>query len=184
MKDLFEHVSAVTGTDTFDATVTKIRTGLQGRKNNVVQRNLLLANYLQGTKSFECWSKEISNAAKLINYENYDWKQAAVDVILLQTLNPKLRERALQDNVSYEHLLKLGITKEQSEKGAALLEKASGQSSSQEQHYAQEVRWLQYENRRLKARLPKKHAVTVVLTNVNKGKSALHWGRNVQTAKR
>ena len=101
MKDLSEHVSTVTNTDTFDDTVTKIRTGLQGRTNNVVQRNLLLANYPQGTKSFEHCSKEISNAAKLINYENYDWKLAVVDAILLQTLNPKLRERALQDNVSH-----------------------------------------------------------------------------------
>ena len=73
----------------------KIRTGLQGRTNNVVQRNLLFANCLQGNKSFERWSKEISNAAKLINCENYDWKRAVVDAILLQTSNPKLRERAL-----------------------------------------------------------------------------------------
>ena len=40
MKDLFEHVSAVTDTDTFDAVVTKIRTGLQGHTSNVVQKNL------------------------------------------------------------------------------------------------------------------------------------------------
>ena len=138
MKDLFEYVGAVTDTDTLDAAVTKIRTGLQGRTNNVVQRNLLLANYPQGTKSFERWSKEISNAAKLMNYENYDWKQAAVDAILLQTSNPKLQERALQDNVLYEDMLKLGMTKEHSKNGAALLEKASRQSSSQEQHYAQD----------------------------------------------
>ena len=72
MKDLFEHVGTVTDTDTFDATVTKLRTGRQGRKNNVVQRNLLLVNYQQGSKSFEHSSKEISNAAKPINYENYD----------------------------------------------------------------------------------------------------------------
>ena len=49
--------------------------------------------------------KKVTNAAKLINYENYDWKQAAVAAILLQTSNPKLQERALQDNVSYEDLL-------------------------------------------------------------------------------
>ena len=35
MKDLFEHVGAVTDTETFDAVVTKIRTGFQGRTNNV-----------------------------------------------------------------------------------------------------------------------------------------------------
>ena len=64
MKDLYEHVGADTDIDTFDAAVTKIRKGLQGR-TNVVQRNLLLASYPQGTKSFERWSKEINNAAKL-----------------------------------------------------------------------------------------------------------------------
>ena len=99
-------------------------------------------------------------------------------------MKPKLRERALQDNVSHEVLLKLGITKEHYGKGAALLEKAGGQSSSQKQHYAQEVRWLQYENRNLKAHLPKKHVAAVVLTNVSKGKSGLQLGRNVQTAKK
>ena len=81
MKDIFEHVGYVTKTDTFDVVVRKIRT------NDVVKRNFLLANYPQGSTSFECWSKEISKAAKLIDYENYDWKQAAVDAILLQTLN-------------------------------------------------------------------------------------------------
>ena len=90
------------------------------------------------------------------NYENYDWKQAAVNAILLQTSNPKLWRGVLQYNVSYEDLLKFGIRKEQSEKGAVLLEKASGQSSSQEQHYAQEVRRPQHENRKCKCRLPKK----------------------------
>ena len=147
----------------------------------MVQRNLPLVNYPQGTKSFERWSKEINNAAILVNYDNYDWKQAAVDAIPLQTLNRKLRQRVLQDDVSYEDLLKLGIPKEQ---GAALLEKAIGQSSSHEQHDAQEVRRLQYENRKLKACLPKTHAAAVVSTNVNNGKSALQWGRNVQNAKR
>ena len=71
-------------------------------------------------KSFEHWSEEVINATKRMNYEHYDWKQAAVDAILLQTSNPKLQERALQDNVSYEDLLKLGITKGQLVKGATL----------------------------------------------------------------
>ena len=173
MKGLFEHVGAVTDTNTFDAVVTKIRTGLQGHTNNVVKRNLLLANYRQGTKSFESWSKEISNATKRINYENYDWKQAAVDAILLQTSNLKLQERALQDNVSYEGLLKLGIT---SEKGATLLEKASRQSSSQEQH-AQEVRRLQYENRKLRAHLPRKACGCCVFDKCEQGQKCSAMGQ-------
>ena len=111
--------------DDYQTATDKIRRGLQSQTNSVVQRNLLLANFPQGSKSFEKWSKEITNAAKLINFEDYNWKQAAVDAMLLQTSNPKLRERALQENTKYEDLLKLGIAKEQSQKGAALLEKAS-----------------------------------------------------------
>jgi len=154
MQDLFKYVGKVTNTDSFEEAVHKIVNGLKTRTNSVVQRNLLLANFPQGTKSFDRWSKEISNAAKLVDYTEYDWKQAAVDAMLLQTTNPKLRERALQDNASYEELLTLGITKEQSAKGAALLEKASGQNKHYESN-EEEVRRLQKENQKLKARIPK-----------------------------
>jgi len=95
MRDLFQHVGNVTNDDNFDQAIVKITNGLKTRTNSVVQRNLLLANFPQGTKSFDRWSKEVTNAAKLIDFANYDWKQAAVDAIVLQTTNPKLRERAL-----------------------------------------------------------------------------------------
>ena len=90
---------------------------------------MLLSNFSQGAKSFERWSQEISNTARLISYANYDWKQATVDAMILQTSCPKLRERALQEDTTYDSLVKLSIAKEQSAKGAALLEQASGQSS-------------------------------------------------------
>ena len=90
---------------------------------------MLLSNFPQGAKSFERWSQELSNAVTLINNNNYDWKQAAVDATILQTSCPKLRGRALQENTAYDSLTKLGIAKEQSAKGAAFLEQASGQSS-------------------------------------------------------
>ena len=114
MKSLFQHVGKVLDNDTFDAAVKKIEDVLKAQTNNVVQRNLLLANYPQGSKSFARWYKEVSNGARIINYDNYDWKQATVDAILLQTSNPKLRERALQENITYDSLLAMGITKEQS----------------------------------------------------------------------
>jgi len=96
----------------------------------------------------------VSNAAKLISYNNYDWQQAAVDAMILQTSNAKLRERCLQDNVSYDDMMKLGISKEQSVKGAALLEQASGNSSTDKA--TEEVRRLKLENKKLKSRLPTK----------------------------
>jgi len=71
MQDLFKYVAKVTNTDSFSDTVEKITNGLKTRTNSVVQRNLLLANFPQGTKSFDRWS------AKLIDYADYDWKQAS-----------------------------------------------------------------------------------------------------------
>ena len=102
-------------------------------------------------ETFERWSQEISNAAKLIDYTNYNWQTATVDAMLLQTSNDKLRERALQDDVSYDQLIKLGICKEQSAKGAALLEKASGQSSHSS--VEEEVRRLKVENQQLQSKV-------------------------------
>ena len=85
MQSLFDHVGKVVEADSFDVAVTKIESALKGRTNSVVQRNMLLTRYPQGTKSFDKWSIEVSNAAKLIDYSNYDWKMAVVDAIILQT---------------------------------------------------------------------------------------------------
>ena len=153
MKDLFQHVGIIVDTDTYDQTIEKIKNGLRSRTNSIVQRNLLFANFPQGTKSFERWSKEISNAAKLIDFENYDWKQASVDAMLLQTSSTKLRERALQENISYDDFIKLGIAREQSQKGANLLQKASGQDPLSEISSQEEVRRLKNENRKLKSKV-------------------------------
>ena len=154
MKNLFQNVGNVSEKDTFEEAVKKIENGLQARTNKVVQRNMLLSNFPQGAKSFERWSQEISNTARLISYDNYDWKQAAVDAMILQTSCPKLRERALQENTTYDSLMKLGIAKEESAKGAALLAQTGAQSSLGSHIKVEEqVRRLQYENKKLKAKI-------------------------------
>ena len=130
----------------------KISDGLSERTNKVIQRNMLLSNFPQGSKSFEKLSQEVSNATKLISYDNYDWQQAVVDAIILQTSNAALRERALQENVTYDQLLKMGIVKEQLAKGAAFLEQASGQQSVKVK-MEEEVRRLQSENKQLKSKM-------------------------------
>ena len=152
MKSLFEYVGKVEDTDSFDEAVNKIRVGLQNRTNKVVQRNMLFTDFPQGSKSFERWSQEISAAAQLISYTDYDWKQATVDAILLQTTSPKLRERALQENTTYDALITMGIAKEQSAKGAALLEQASGNSTRPRMREEEDVRWLQQDSQKWRSR--------------------------------
>ena len=100
MQNLFDHVGKVVEGDSFQEAVKKIENALKGRTNSVVQRNMLLTRFPQGSKSFDKWSVEVSNAAKLIDYSNYDWKMAVVDAIVLQTSNDKLREKTLDSNVS------------------------------------------------------------------------------------
>ena len=59
---------------------------LKANVNSVVQRNLSVANLPHATKTFrECWFKEVSNTAKLLEFADDNWKQATVDAILLQT---------------------------------------------------------------------------------------------------
>ena len=53
MNNLFQHVGKVVQEDSYAVTVTKIVDGLSSRTNKVVQRNMLLSNHPQGTKSFE-----------------------------------------------------------------------------------------------------------------------------------
>lgn len=149
MHTLFDHMGIVLETDTFDQVVTKIKDKLAEHTNKVVQHNMLVSDFSQGNKSFEKWSLQVREAAKLINCDNCDWKQATVDAIILQTSSSKLRERALQENVTYDSLLKMGITKEQSVKGAALLEWATGQSSN---NLEEEVCWLLIENETLRSK--------------------------------
>ena len=155
MKVLFEHVGEVIATDTFDQAVQKIKDKLTARTNKTVQRNMLLCNNPQGGKSFEKWSQQIADAAKLISYAGYDWKTATVDAILLQTSSKKLRERALQEEISYEDLIKLGIAREQSQKGAAMLEQASGTFHSS--NVQEEVCRLKIENQKLRNRTSSNH---------------------------
>ena len=105
----------------------------------------------KGQNLFKKWSQEVSNAAKLISYDIYDWQQAVVDAMILQTSNAALCEQALQENVTYDQLLKMGIVKEQSAKGAAFLEQANGQQSVKVK--MEEVRRLQSENKQLKSKM-------------------------------
>ena len=51
MKNLFLHVGKVQEADTYADTIKKIKDGLIGRTNQVVQRNMLLSNFPQGSKT-------------------------------------------------------------------------------------------------------------------------------------
>ena len=91
MKDLFQHVVLLEQKMHMKKYSQRSVPASRTAQIGVVQWNLLLANFPQGTKSFGKWSKEVSNAAKLIDFTDYDWKREAVDAMILQKSSPKLR---------------------------------------------------------------------------------------------
>ena len=74
--------------------------------------------------------------------------------MIRQTSCPMLRQRALQENTTYDSLVKHSIAEKQFAKGAYLLKQASGQSSlGSHINIKEHVRHLQSENKKLKARI-------------------------------
>ena len=108
----------------------------------------MFANFPQGTKSFESRSKEISNTAGQID----QFRRLRLETGCGRFHDGYKRQvpnsmRAVQDNANYKDLLKLGIAKEQSQKGVVLLEKASGQDPLLMSRATEEVCRLQLEKK-------------------------------------
>ena len=51
-----------------------------------------------------------------MDWDNYNFEKAAVDAILIQTSSTKLRQKALQDNPSWDQLMDMGMGQEQGQR--------------------------------------------------------------------
>ena len=118
MVDLFKHVGKVNDGDSYDAALEKIRKALKGRGNRTAAVFKLFTGMPQGEKTFDAWHKKVYEAAKQVDWDGYNAEVAAVDAIVMQTRSTKLQQKAIQDNPSYEELVKLGISQEQAKKKA------------------------------------------------------------------
>ena len=56
-----------------------------------------------------------------MDWDGYNAETAVVDAIVIQTKSAKLQQKAIQDNTSYEELVKLGISQEQAKRKADTL---------------------------------------------------------------
>ena len=53
-----------------------------------------------------------------MDWDRYNAETAVVDAIVIQTKSAKLQQKAIQDNTSYEELVRLGISQEQAKRKA------------------------------------------------------------------
>ena len=121
MVDLFKHVGKIQEGDTYDEAMEKIRRALKGRGNRTAAVFKLFTGMAQGGRTFDLWHKKVYEAAKQVDWEGYNAETAAVDAIVMQTKSAKLQQKAIQDNPSYEELVKLGISQEQAKRKADAL---------------------------------------------------------------
>ena len=112
MVDLFKHVGKVNDENTYEAAMQKIRKALRGRGNRTAAVGKLFTGIPQSQKTFDAWHK-VYEAAKQVEWDGYNAERAAVDAIVMQTRSTKLLQEAIQDNPSYEKLVKMGISQEQ-----------------------------------------------------------------------
>ena len=145
MVDLFKHVGKVQEGDTYDEAMVKIRRALKGRGNRTAAVFKLFTGMAQGGRSFDLWHKKVYEAAKQVDWDGYNAETAAVDAIVMQTKSAKLQQKAIQDNPSYEELVKRGISQEQAKKKADALPDGDSEAT----------RALQSEVRRLTDKLGK-----------------------------
>ena len=70
-----------------------------------------------------------------VEWDGYDVEPPAVDAIVMQTRSTKLLQEAIQDNPSYEKLVKMGISHEQAKmKADSLREDQGSRETGQEAH--------------------------------------------------
>ena len=85
------------------------------------------------------------DAAKQVDWDGYNAETAVVDAIVMQTKSTKLQQKAIQNNPTYEELVKLGISQEQAKRKADALPDVESETT----------RALQLEVRRLTDKLGK-----------------------------
>ena len=88
---------------------------------------------------------------QLFSYDDYGWKQAVVDAMILQTYL-KLRERAVQENATYDSVMKLGIANSLL-KRLPLFSKLVTNNPQGHIKTEEQVQRLQSENNKLKAEI-------------------------------
>ena len=145
MVDLFKHVGKVQELDTYNEAMEKIRKALKCRGNRTAAVFKLFTGMAQGERTFDLWHKKVYQAAKQVDWDGYNVETAAVDAIVMQTKSTKLQQKAIQNNPTYEELVKLGISQEQAKRKADSL--PDGESET--------TRALQLEVRRLTDKLGK-----------------------------
>ena len=113
MDRLFKHTGLVAVGDTYTAAIAKVRTGISAQTNQAMARFKLMREMPQAGRVFSEWWPKVKEQADRCVWAGYDAKMAASDALLQQCDDKKLQKRIIAENLSFEHIVKMGVAMEQ-----------------------------------------------------------------------
>ena len=124
---LFKHVGQIRTDDTWDQTLTKVKEGITKQTNQAVARHKLFTQLSQGEKTFAAWFPRVKEQVTRCDFMGYNGDNATRDAILFQTMNTKLQQKILAEDLDMEKNIKLGLALEQSKKKVEMINAARGE---------------------------------------------------------
>ena len=118
---LLDHTGKVLDTDSMNVAFEKVEMGIKGQTNQAVARHKLMRSINQGQKAFASWFPIVKEHAKHCDFTGYDTDAATRDSILFQTLNVKLQQKILAEDLNLADTIKYGLALEQTKTAAEAL---------------------------------------------------------------
>ena len=113
MDGLFKHTGMVVEGDSYKNAVKKVRDGITAQTNQAMARFKLMREMPQSGRVFSEWWPKIKEQADRCVWADYGAKMAASDAILQQCDDKKLQKRIIAENLTFEHIIKMGVAMEQ-----------------------------------------------------------------------
>ena len=113
MDGLFKHTGMVVEADSYKNAIKKVRDGITAQTNQSMARFKLMREMPQSGRVFSEWWPKIKEQADRCVWAGYDAKMAASDAILQQCDDKKLQKRIIAENLTFEHIIKMGVAMEQ-----------------------------------------------------------------------
>ena len=134
--------------DDWETALRKIREGIIARTNQAMSRLKLYQEMHQGDQMFVLWSKEVIKQAKRVDWSGYGWEAAARDAILFQTVDGKLRQKILAQDMTLDQAIAWGKANEDSRKKADRVEKATGSKNGEMRRLKEKLRRMETDDKK------------------------------------
>ena len=148
MDSLFRHVGKVTGWDTYNQAVQKVKEGITAQTNQSMACYKLMRETPQAGKLFADWWPKIVEQSEPCQWQQYDTKKVAGNAILQQCDNKKLQRKIIAEDLTFYDIIKHGLAYEQSEKKLTRINKdtLAGDKMDRVAQLEEEVRALKAGN--------------------------------------